>query len=110
MGNYNINTNKGETMTALILTITAIIGLNTVPASLFNDGPYGFKDEHFQMEKCQRNTQNTSNICAIDSDYLSVGEYKLESEVKTKPNTGEPLNWEECSYWAGCYMVERLNK
>ena len=93
-------------MTALILTITAILGLNTVPTSLFNDGPYGFKDEHFQMEKCQRNTQNNSNICAIDSDYLSVGEYKVESGVETKSIIGK-LNWVECTYWAGCYTAER---
>ena len=97
-------------MTALILTITAILGLNTGPASLFSYGPYGFIDEHFQMEKCQVNTQDTSNICALDSDYLSVGEYELESEAKTKLNTGEPLTWVECDYWAGCYTVERLNK
>ena len=97
-------------MTALLLALTIGMGTYITAPDWFETSPYGLIDEHKNLDVCKRNTLNTDNICVSNQDDLTVGEYRVKPGVKTTTETGKPLNWVECDYFAGCYQVERMNK
>jgi len=95
-------------MTALLLALTISMGTYITVPEWFETDPYGLVDEHKNLDVCKRNTINTRNICVSNSDNLTVGEYRVEEGVVTRTETGEPLDFVECDYFAGCYRVERV--
>ena len=99
-------------MTALIGIIGVVFSSYVVMPEWYDDRPYGHRAEHPTMSACK--TAIEHDICAYTKGFGtdtfgSVGQYTLESNTETKENLGK-LDWVECTYWAGCYTAERMNK
>ena len=94
-------------MTALIGIIGVVFSSYVVMPEWYDERPYGYRAEHPTMTACKTAIEHNEDICAYTKG--SVGQYTLESNTETKENLGK-LNYVECSYWAGCYTVERMNK
>ena len=101
-------------MTALIGIIGVVFSSYVVMPEWYDERPYGYRAEHPTMTACKTAIEHNDDICAYTKGFGtdtfgSVGQYTLESNTETKENLGK-LNWVECTYWAGCYTVERRIK
>ena len=89
-------------MTAILALFGALFSGALISADVFSEGPYEnvmrYEVQYSTLEECQMAGYGDDSICTTEKPYQRY----IISDKKTD-DTGKPLVYVPCDYWAGCF-------